>query len=71
MAKSNDEFQIETFLSYFGGKDKVKKIIENCPKCGSKVTLDHLPDYKNLYIQETARCYSCDWGQRKVFHTLN
>ena len=71
MAKERDEYQFENYESYVGGPDEVKHEIEHCPKCGSKLMFNHLPDYKNLLIQETGRCLECDFGHRKTIHVLN
>jgi hypothetical protein len=30
-----------------------------------------MPDYKNLLVQETARCMDCGCGNRRVIHILN
>ncbi len=68
---SAKDFEFEHFEKYFGNIEQVKKIIENCPKCGAKMSLSHFPDSGNLLVQETARCVQCDFGQRKVIHILN
>lgn len=68
---STKDYEFEHFEKYFGGPDQVKKTIENCPKCGSKLSLSHFPDSGNLIVQETARCLACDFGQRKTIHVLN
>lgn len=65
------EFKFEKFESYWGSADNVQKIIGHCQFCGSKLLLSHLPDYKNLIVQETARCIDCGEGNRKVIHVLN
>jgi hypothetical protein len=68
---SETDFKFEQFEEYFGDKDQVKKIMDECKVCGSKLMLSHMPDYKNLLVQETARCLECGCGNRKVIHTLN
>jgi hypothetical protein len=72
MSAPNDlEFKFEKFEEYFGGVDQVKKIMDECKVCGSKLILSHMPDYKNLLVQETARCMDCGAGNRKVIHIIN
>lgn len=66
-----DEFTFERYETYYGCADNVKKIITECKVCKSKLILSHMPDYKNLIIQETARCIDCGAGNRKVIHILN
>ena len=68
---SSKDYEFETFEKYYGDFDQVKKTIENCPKCGAKLSVSHYPDSGNLLVQETSRCLSCDFGQRKVIHILN
>jgi phosphohistidine phosphatase SixA len=70
MAQDAD-YKFETFEEYYGDEDTVKKQIDECHVCGSKLLLSHLPDYKNLLVQETARCLECGAGNRKVIHILN
>lgn len=64
-------FEFENYTKYWGSSDNVKKIINKCNHCGSKLLLSHLPDYKNLYVQETSRCIDCGKGSSKTIHTLN
>jgi len=68
---SEFDFKFETFEEYHGSPEQVKHSIDNCKICGSKLMMTHLPDYKNLIIQETARCLECGCGNRKVIHILN
>jgi len=65
------EFRFEKFEEYWGSSDNVKKQIDECAVCGSKLLLSHMPDYKNLLVQETARCIDCGSGNRKIIHVLN
>ena len=65
------DFKYEKFEEYWGGVDEVKKTISKCKVCGSKLLLSHMPDYKNLLVQETARCIECGAGNRKTIHVLN
>jgi ribosomal protein S27AE len=68
---SKAELKFENYSEYFGGVEKVKKTIDDCPVCGAKLLLSHLPDYRNLLIQENARCLDCGESHRKVIHVLN
>ena len=65
------DFKFEKFEEYFGDIKQVKKIIDDCIFCGSKLVFSHLSDYKNLIIQETARCPDCGNGKRKMIHIIN
>ena len=71
MSSSDLDFKFERFEEYFGGVDQVKKIMDDCQVCGAKLILSHMPDYKNLLVQETARCMECGAGNRKVIHIIN
>jgi ribosomal protein S27AE len=68
---SQSDFKFERFEEYLVSVDDVKKQIDECPVCGSKLLLSHMPDYKNLLVQETARCIECGASDRKVIHVLN
>lgn len=65
------DFKFESFEEYFGEADQVKKLIDECRVCGAKLLLSHMPDYKNMLVQETARCMDCGCGHRKVIHIIN
>ena len=67
----DNEYKFECYEEYFGGKEEVIKKIDECPICKSKLVLSHFPDYKNLIVQETARCLDCGNGNRKVIYVLN
>ncbi len=71
MSTKNEEFQFECFESYHGDAETVKKTIDDCKVCGAKLMHSHLPDYKNLLIQETARCMDCGCAGNKIIHVLN
>ena len=71
MNSGKNDYQFESLERYHGGIDDVKKTIEDCPKCQSKMVLSHYSDNGNLILHETARCIECDFGQRKVIHVLN
>jgi hypothetical protein len=68
---SENNYKFESFVEYHGTVENVQKMIDKCQVCGSKLMLTHLPDYKNLLVQETARCLECGSGNRKVIHILN
>lgn len=65
------DFKFENFQEYFGDGEDVKKIINECQICGAKLVITHLSDYKNLIMQESARCPDCGQGQRKLIHIIN
>jgi hypothetical protein len=65
------DFKFEQFVDYVGTADEIKEKMDKCPVCGSKLLLSHMPDYRNLFVQETARCMECGAGNRKVIHVLN
>ena len=65
------DFKFEKFEEYFGDISQVKRIIDECKYCGSKMVFSHLSDYKNLLVQETARCIECGNGKRKIIHIIN
>lgn len=71
MSSSESDFKFEKFEEYFGPIENVKKQINECRVCNSKLIISHMPDYKNLIVQETARCIECGAGNRKVIHVLN
>jgi C4-type Zn-finger protein len=68
---SKNDYQFEAYERYHGGIDEVKKTIEDCPQCQAKMVLSHYSDSGNLILHETARCIECDYGQRKIIHSLN
>ena len=68
---SDIDFKFESFEEYFGDANQVKKTMDECKVCGSKLLLSHMPDYKNLLVQETARCMDCGCGNRRVIHIRN
>ena len=65
------DFRFEKFEEYFGDIKQVKKIIDDCHICGGKLVFSHLSDYRNLFVQESARCPDCGSGKKKLVHTLN
>ncbi len=68
---SDADFKFESFEEYFGDSNQVKKQINECRVCGAKLIHSHLSDYKNLLMQETARCPECGAGGRKIIHIIN
>ena len=71
MAKNNLDFMIENFQGYWGTDKNVRRIISECEVGGAKLIFTHLPDYKNLIVQETSRCTDCGQGGKKVIHIIN
>ena len=71
MDASKRSYEFEEYEKYYGDSVQVKKIIEDCPCCGSKFVMTHVPDAGSLIVEETSRCLDCDFGQKKVIHILN
>lgn len=65
------DFQFERYEEYYGDAAEVKKMLEECPTCGTRMIHSHISDYKNLIIQETSKCPECGTSPRKYIHTLN
>lgn len=65
------EIKVENFLEYFGTSKDVVKKIESCNKCGAKLLLSHLPDYKTLQVQENSRCLDCGGVNKRTLHVMN
>lgn len=65
------EYKFENFMSYFGGVERVKSIIDECSCCGAKLLVSHLPDYKSLLIQENSRCLDCGKDEKRIIHVMN
>lgn len=65
------DYKFACYEEYYGSPDEVKKHMNECKVCGAKLMLSHLPDYKNLLVQETARCLDCGNGNRRIIHVLN
>jgi hypothetical protein len=67
----NADFKLEKYEEYYGNIEQVKKIIDDCKICGGKLVISHLSDYKNLIVQENARCPECGNTNRKVIHVIS
>ncbi|ATH06889.1 hypothetical protein BIY24_02735 [Halobacteriovorax marinus] len=65
------DFRFEKFEEYYGDIDQVKKHMDNCNICNAKLVQTHLSDFKNLIVQETARCPECGQGNKKMIHIIN
>ncbi|HLE10596.1 MAG: hypothetical protein A2504_08945 [Bdellovibrionales bacterium RIFOXYD12_FULL_39_22] len=65
------DYKIELFEEYYGDVDHVKKLMNECNICSSKLVLSHLSDYTNMVIKETARCPECGSNNRKFVHIIN
>lgn len=68
---SAKDYEFDYIERYYGPVAQVKKIIENCPCCGSKMIITHQCDCSSLLVHETAQCADCDFGARKLIHKLN
>jgi ribosomal protein S27AE len=68
---SNKALRVEKFERYYGSVDEVIKQIEDCPKCGAKLTMTHLADHDNMYIHEEVRCMECSFETEETLHILN
>lgn len=71
MDSSRKDYEFESYEKYMGTAKEVQEKIENCPNCGTKLTLTHYPDCGNLLIHETACCPDCAYDGRKLICTLN
>lgn len=69
--RASDFYEFEYYEKYHGDAIAVKETIENCPCCNSKLVLSHLADSGSLLVHETARCFDCDYGGRKLIYTMN
>lgn len=69
--KGLSSFRFEHFEEYYGDINQVKRIIDECRVCGSKLIHTHLSDYKYMVVQESARCPECGIGERKLIHIIN
>jgi len=65
------DFKFACLEEYYGDDEMVLKQIYECKECGAKMVFTHLPDYKNLLIQENPRCLDCGHGGIKTIHILN
>jgi len=69
--EQDSEYEFETYEGYFGSAEDVRRSIDECEECGSKLVFTHLPDYKNLYMQENCRCLECGHVHKKTIHIMN
>ena len=65
------DYEFEYYEKYYGDREQVKRTMEDCPQCCSKMVTTYFCDNGNLLVQEATRCNNCDFGQRKVIHSLN
>ena len=68
---SSKDYEFEYYERYYGAASTVKEIMENCPCCGHKMIFSHYSDNGSLLLHETARCAECDFGGRKLIHSIN
>ena len=71
MSSSELDYKFEHFEDYYGDVEHVKKVMDECEICSSKLVLSHLSDYTNMIIREAARCPECGSNSRKVVHIIN
>ena len=65
------DYEFVCYERFYGDAQDVKDKIETCPSCNEKLVLTHFSDTGNMLVQETARCTHCDFGQRKIIHSIN
>jgi hypothetical protein len=65
------DYRFENYLGYYGDAEHVKQQISHCTCCGAKLLLSHMSDFKNLMIQETARCLDCGEGTQRIIFCIN
>ena len=66
-----NDYKFFCYEEFYGTKEDISKQIDECYACKSKLVFSHFPDYKNLLVQETARCLDCGRGNRKIIFVLN
>ena len=70
MSKSAD-YQFEYLEKYVGTSEEIKEQLSFCSHCKSELIFSHLPDYKNLTLQEVRKCVKCGKGGDNIIHILN
>ncbi len=60
------DYEFEYYEKYIGDAKEVLKLIEECPKCGSRLTIEHQTDPLNLIVLEIAECFYCHSNVRKI-----
>ncbi|MBL6991147.1 MAG: hypothetical protein ISR65_15290 [Bacteriovoracaceae bacterium] len=65
------DFKLEQFEKYYGEIEDIKKMLNDCTVCGSKLILSHMSDYTNFIIKETSRCTECGKKNITTIHILN
>ena len=65
------EFQFENQEKYVGTAEEVQQSVTHCNHCGYEMIFTHQPDYRNLILEEVARCTNCGKGSRKLIHIMN
>ena len=71
MSQIDTNYRFEKFEEYYGSIKQVQQIIDECKICGSRLVFTHLPDYKNMLIQEAGRCPECGDNSKKLIHVIN
>jgi hypothetical protein len=67
----DNEFKFFCYEEYYGSTEEVIRQIDECYACKAKLVFSHSPDYKNLVVQETARCLDCGRCNRKIIFIIN
>lgn len=70
MSLEND-FKFVRLEEYWGSAEEVQKKMKFCKVCGTKLLVSHIPDQKNLVVQETIRCIECGGSNTKTLHGIN
>ncbi len=60
----------EEYKECFGEVDEVMKRLLLCTLCGGHLHFNHLLDFQNNLVQETARCPDCGVRIRQRIHKL-
>ncbi|OFZ24952.1 MAG: hypothetical protein A2381_12815 [Bdellovibrionales bacterium RIFOXYB1_FULL_37_110] len=71
MSTFDSDYKFETYEEFYGDIKQVQQLIDACQICGSRLMINHLTDYTNLLVQESAICPECGNKNRKKVHVLN
>lgn len=70
MSKESD-YKIQSMEEFFGDAEMVKRGLEVCDMCGSKLVMGHLTDFDHLLVKESAHCPDCGHQKRKYLHLVH
>ena len=73
MQKNNLDTTVTAYEEYkdcFGEANEVMKRHLLCTLCGGHLHFNHMSDYRNNVVQETARCPDCGVRIRQRLHKL-